>query len=108
MRSRVYALAAGLALLAAAGRGGPAPADLECGTGRVGSRDLLALHEYWAQAAGMRAASSAAGDFDLNGVAVLEDAGDLVARRNPFDLDGARRIEGKREARDLVTGSGPG
>lgn len=89
MRATVYALAAGLALLAAAGIGGPAPPARECGTGRVGSRDLLALHEYWAQTAGLRAASSVAGDFDRGGVAVLQDAGDLIARKNPFDLDGA-------------------
>ena len=88
MRSRVHALALGLALLAAAGRGGPPSPVLECGTGRVGSRDLLALHDYWGQTQGLRAASARTGDFDRNGAAVLEDAGDLVARRNPFDLDG--------------------
>lgn len=89
MRSPVLTVAAALALLAAPGRGGPAAPPRECGTGRVGSRDLLVLHEYWAQTAGVRAASSGAGDFDRGGVAVLEDAGDLIARKNPFDLDGA-------------------
>jgi hypothetical protein len=85
---RLCLLSAALALLAAAGRGSPGSPP-KCATGTVSSRDLLALHQYWRQAGGVRAASSAAGDFDRDGVAVLEDAGDLVARRNPFDLDGA-------------------
>jgi hypothetical protein len=85
---KLCVLSAALALLAAAGRGSPGTLP-ECATGTVGSRDLLALHQYWSQADGVRAASSAAGDLDRDGVAVLEDAGDLVARRNPFDLDGA-------------------
>ncbi|HEY2941021.1 MAG TPA: hypothetical protein VGN09_01175, partial [Vicinamibacteria bacterium] len=81
-------MAAALSLIAVAGRGGPGALP-ECATGRVSSRDMLALHHYWAQAGEARAQSLAAGDFDRDGVAVLEDAGDLVARRNPFDLDGA-------------------
>ena len=89
MRSPLLTVAAALGLLAGPGRGGPAAPPRECGTSRVGSRDLLVLHEYWAQTAGVRAASSGAGDFDRGGVAVLEDAGDLIARKNPFDLDGA-------------------
>jgi hypothetical protein len=88
MRRGIHALAAAFALLAATGRGSSGPPQGECGTGMVGSRDLLALREYWGQAGGVRAASSTSGDFDRDGVAVLEDAGDLVARRNPFDLDG--------------------
>jgi hypothetical protein len=80
-----------LALLAPAVVAGPAArSDLpHCATGEVGSRDLLVLSEYWRQTASARAASTARGDFDRDHVAVLEDAGDLVARRNPFDLDGA-------------------
>ena len=89
MRSAAYGLASVLALLAVAGRGGSGPPRPGCGTGMAASRDLLALHEYWAQTGGARAMSFSAGDFDRDGVAVLEDAGDLVARRNPFDLDGA-------------------
>jgi len=85
---RLWVLAAALALLAVVGRGGPGALP-ECATGTVASRDLLALHQYWGQTGGGRAESLAAGDFDRDGVAVLEDAGDLVARRNPFDLDGA-------------------
>jgi len=80
-----------LALLALAGVAGPAarPDLPRCATGEVGSRDLLVLSEYWRQTASARAASTARDDFDRDHVAVLEDAGDLVARRNPFDLDGA-------------------
>jgi hypothetical protein len=85
---RLWALSAALALHAAAGGGSPG-ARPDCATGTVDSRDLLALHQYWRQTGGVRAASSGAGDLDREGVAVLEDAGDLVARRNPFDLDGA-------------------
>jgi hypothetical protein len=84
-RSSVLALA--VALLAAAGRGGPGTPLPGCATGSVGSRDLLALHDYWRQTGGVRAAAAVRG-VDLDHVAVLEDAGDLVARRNPFDLDG--------------------
>ena len=80
-------LTAALALLAAVGQGSPGALP-ECATGTVSSRDLLALHRYWRQAGGVRAATAAPGDLDRDGVAVLEDAGDLVARRNPFDLDG--------------------
>jgi hypothetical protein len=54
----------------------------------VNSRDLLTMHEYWGQTGGVRATSATSRDFDRDGVAVLEDGGDLVARRNPFDLDG--------------------
>ena len=82
------ALAAALVLLRAAAAGGAeAPA---CGTTPDGSGSLLALHAYWA-GTGALAASSAAGprDADVDHVAILEDHGDLVARRNPFDLDGS-------------------
>src|SRR5437867_12617429 len=78
-----------LALLAVAGRGGTGSSPPGCGTGTVRSRDLLALHDYWRQTGRLRAASSTSGDFDRGDVAVLEDGGDLVARKNPFDLDGA-------------------
>lgn len=86
-RPGVLLLAA--ALLSADGRGGSGTPRPDCATGRVDSRDLLALHDYWRETGGVRAASGAARDVDVDDVAVLEDAGDLVARRNPFDLDGA-------------------
>jgi hypothetical protein len=85
---RLCVLSAALALLAAAGQGARDTLP-KCATGTVGSRDLLALHQYWRQAGVVRAASAGPADLDRDGVAVLEDAGDLVARRNPFDLDGA-------------------
>src|SRR2546422_3855600 len=87
MRRLGLLLSAAFALLAPAGRGSPGALP-QCATGTVGSRDLLTLRQYWRQGGGVRAASSA-NDLDRDGVAVLEDAGDLVARRNPFDLDGA-------------------
>jgi len=85
---RSGALALAVALLAAAESGGSGTPLPGCATGSVGSRDLLALHDYWRQTGGVRAASASTRDVDLDHVAVLEDAGDLVARRNPFDLDG--------------------
>lgn len=62
-----------------------------CGTTPRGSAHLLALHRYWMQAGAVAAASVRGGarDEDVDHVAVLEDRGDLVARRNPFDLDRA-------------------
>jgi hypothetical protein len=81
------ALAAAVGILsAAAGAAGAPP----CGTAPDGSGNLLALHAYWI-GTGALTASSAAGprDGDVDHVAILEDRGDLVARRNPFDLDGA-------------------
>lgn len=81
------ALAAAFLLFGPAAGAAEAPA---CGTMPDGSSNLLALHGYWA-GTGALAASSAAGprDADVDHVAILEDRGDLVARRNPFDLDRA-------------------
>ena len=63
-----------------------------CGTRRDGSSAVLALHRYF-EAARVRAdpvlrqASVAPPDRDLDQVALLVDRGDLVVRRNAFDLD---------------------
>jgi hypothetical protein len=70
-------------LLAAAG----APAADWCGTEAGASRALLALHRHTRAAAG-RAATGGPADRDVQHVAVLDDRGDLVIRKNPFDLDG--------------------
>src|SRR5438876_6670334 len=59
-----------------------------CGTGLVDSRSLVALHGYAARSGLVRAATATT-DRDQDQVALLEDRGDLVIRRNPFDLDGA-------------------
>jgi hypothetical protein len=67
----------------------PAPSESACGTVDAGSRELLALHGYWTQAAGLDAAALAPSDRDQDDVAILEDRGDLVAHRNLFDLDAA-------------------
>jgi hypothetical protein len=62
-----------------------------CGTDVQGGREAVALHRYWSGA--MAAAGEVPLDFDEDDVAVLVDRGDLVARRNPFDLDeGAVRL----------------
>jgi hypothetical protein len=60
-----------------------------CGTGLVDARSLLALHDYAARTGLVRAAARGEADVDQAGVAVLQDRGDLVIRRNPFDLDGS-------------------
>jgi hypothetical protein len=60
---------------------------LPCGTGLLDGHGFLALHRFL----GGRSAAAprtAAGDHDVDDVAVLVDRGDLVARRNPFDLGG--------------------
>jgi hypothetical protein len=82
----VRALAAGLLVLGAAAAG--AADEPACGTTPDGAGNLLALHAYWTRT-GALGASSVAGprDADVDHVAILDDRGDLVARRNPFDLD---------------------
>lgn len=60
-------------------------ARLPCGTGAGLELGLRALSAYAGNAS--RFASTAA-DRDDSGVAVLQDEGDLVIRRNPFDLEG--------------------
>jgi hypothetical protein len=73
----------------------PAPEGARrCGTEPGGAGHLAALHRYWTQArltGTLQAAPSrtAVADRDEDGVAVLEDRGDLVVSRNPFDLEGS-------------------
>ena len=82
------ALAAALLVLGAGGAG--ASDERPCGTTPDGGGNLLALHEYWTGTGALGASSAAAPrDADVDHVAILEDRGDLVARRNPFDLDRA-------------------
>ncbi len=60
-------------------------AERRCGTHADLSRDLLALHRSGSRE--LRAAAAEAdADRDVDGIAVLEDRGDLVVRRNPLDL----------------------
>lgn len=59
-----------------------------CGTHPGLQREIRALHDLVGP--GMRASNaSRAADADIDDVAVLVDGGDLVVRRNPFDLDGS-------------------
>jgi hypothetical protein len=80
---RIALLAAAVASSAAAAPAG----EVRCGTGLVDARSLLALHEYAARTGLVHAAATGRADVDQAGVAVLQDRGDLVIRRNPFDLD---------------------
>src|SRR5262245_31054214 len=51
---------------------------------------MAAWHQYWQQVRPQAVqAASAAADVDVDNVALLEDRGDLVVRRNPFDLAAA-------------------
>jgi hypothetical protein len=63
--------------------------EAACGSEPGLARALLALHRYWIQDAPSSATAHGAGDRDEDDVAILEDRGDLVASRRPFDLDGA-------------------
>ena len=68
---------------------GVAPAGAEapgCGARPGLQRELRAIHDH--SGGGGRAASARGSDADIDDVAVLVDRGDLVIRRNPFDLDG--------------------
>lgn len=58
-----------------------------CATAPDGPYDQLALHGYWSKRGTV---STAAGPQDVveDGIAILEDRGDLVARKNPLDLSG--------------------
>lgn len=58
-----------------------------CGTDPEGARGALALHGYWSQQATPVAAPGL--DRDENHVAILHDRGDIIVRRNLFDLAGA-------------------
>ena len=48
---------------------------------------MLAQHRYRLQTQAEASESGGARDVDIDHVAILEDRGDLVARRNAFDLD---------------------
>jgi hypothetical protein len=58
-----------------------------CGTSPDGSDHLLAQHRYWMQTQAGATTTGGDRDADVDHVAVLEDRGDLVARRNAFDLE---------------------
>ncbi len=60
-----------------------------CATAQDAAPDFLALHLYAAQEGRRPLAAAPAEDVDAAHVAILHDRGDLVVRRNPFDLDGA-------------------
>lgn len=75
-----------VAVLAAAAAASATAADRRCGTDERGSRDLLALHRLQPARA---SSAAAAGDRDVGDVAILEDRGELVARRHPLDLAGS-------------------
>ena len=59
-----------------------------CGTHPGLQRELRALHDV-AAARRRGAAATRGSDVDVDDVAVLADRGDLIVRRNPFDLDGS-------------------
>lgn len=71
--------------LTAAPAGGSEPSW--CGTRPGGSAEALARHAHAAQAA--RRAGPVPTDRLAEGLAILEDRGDLIAPANPFDLEGA-------------------
>ena len=61
-----------------------------CGTRPGLQRELTAVHDLAALAANARRAPGRyEEDRDVGDVAVIHDRGDLVIRRNPFDLDGS-------------------
>jgi len=65
----------------------PAAARPGCGTEAGSAPAFVALSRYRAQVGGP--STAAPPDRDEAHVAILHDRGDLVVRRNPFDLDGA-------------------
>jgi len=67
----------------------PPPVAPFCGTEENSARFFLAQHLYARQDPRRTAESAAPADRDEASVAILEDRGDLVIRRNPFDLEGA-------------------
>jgi hypothetical protein len=82
-----------LALLALPGGAAPpASARVACGTDRWTAAQVRALHRYQAHARPphaelARAGREGAADRDEDDVALLEDRGDLIVARNPFDLE---------------------
>ena len=77
------------AMILAAAPFGPAEAEPACGSRAGLEREIVALHRHVlaVQSRALRARSVPA-DRTTGGVAVLEDRGDLVIARNPFDLEG--------------------
>ncbi len=77
-------------------RSGPEPAATPsgsseraaCATAAEAAPDFLALHLYARQEGHRPAGAPPREDEDVAHVAFLYDRGDLVVRRNPFDLDG--------------------
>jgi hypothetical protein len=79
----------GLAALVLAIGAAPSSADdARCGTRPGLQREMRALHAFAADRRPF-AAASAPDDAEVDDVAVIFDRGDLVVRRNPFDLDGS-------------------
>jgi hypothetical protein len=100
-----------LALLGLPGCAAPRPDDVvpaaaapesRCATRPAGSQELLAAHAH-ARSAAPPVNGPAPDDFDDDHVALLHDRGDLVIRRNPFDLHG----QGVRFAPNLSGGYDP-
>jgi len=83
------ATAAGLVGAIFAGASASAAEDAAwCGTAPDGARHALALHAWAAAPKAAGAQTDAPADRDADGDALLADRGDLLASRNPFDLDG--------------------
>src|SRR6188472_2723885 len=63
-------------------------ADWRCGTSPGGERELRLLHQMRTDGRSGAATATRRADVDVGDVAVVVDQGDLIVRRNPFDLDG--------------------
>src|SRR5687768_7011334 len=91
MARSAWRVLCGVAAIAALGLAPAVPwsgatAPLACVTAPGGAERMMALHRY--AAASPRGRGAAEGrDRDDGHVALLADRGDLVIRRNPFDLD---------------------
>lgn len=85
-----------------------------CGTHPALQRELRILHEASRVRRPVATGVSRAFDEDIDDVALLVDRGDLVVRRNPFDLDGSAvrltpaGIDGRRTARLALPIEAPG
>ncbi len=88
MRKRSFLLLLTCLWLAAPSR--PAQSPVTCGTYRDKGTEQLQVHRRAVQLRaerGERALAVAARSYDVGDIAVLEDAGDLIAPYNGFDLD---------------------
>ncbi len=81
---RLFAVVALLALPAGEIRVPP-----RCADGPVDWRAPISLHRYWSRGGHLTGVSPSRSRVE-QGVAILEDQGDLVAARNLFDLEGLR------------------